>query len=159
MNKTLQDNVWSILPKEFKDEVKRMWSVEVDCATKYHSELHKHRVDLLYELFGEHLHWQNNLTSDAEGEEICNTRKTRKMNDKTITAFALGKQEKDGIDLKKLNEMLDDTLKKETKESLNQWLSEKDADTVTINKGKYYKLCKCSRYMANWVPYFDVCPI
>lgn len=74
-------------------------------------------------------------------------------------AFALGKQEKDGIDLKKLNEMLDDTLKKETKERLNQWLSEKDADTVTINKGKYDKLCKCSRYMANWVPYFDVCPI
>lgn len=36
---------------------------------------------------------------------------------------------------------------------------EKDADTVTINKGEYYKLCKCSRYMANWVPYFDVCPI
>ena len=32
-------------------------------------------------------------------------------------------------------------------------------DTVTINKGEYYKLCKCSRYMANWVPYFDVCPI
>lgn len=45
-------------------------------------------------------------------------------------AYALGKQEKDGIDLKKLNEMLDDTLKKETKESLNQWLSEKNADTV-----------------------------
>lgn len=43
------------------------------------------------------------------------------------TIFALGKQEKDGIDLNKLNEMLDDTLKKETKESLNQWLSEKDA--------------------------------
>ena len=74
-------------------------------------------------------------------------------------AYSLGKQEKDGIDLKKLNEMLDDTLKKETKESLNQWLSKKDADTVTINKGEYYKLCKCSRYMANWVPYFDVCPI
>lgn len=35
----------------------------------------------------------------------------------------------------------------------------KDADTVTINKGKYYKLCKCGRYIANWVPYFDVCPI
>ena len=33
------------------------------------------------------------------------------------------------------------------------------ADTVTISKDKYYKLCKCSRYMANWVPYFDVCPI
>ena len=74
-------------------------------------------------------------------------------------AYALGKQEKDGIDLKKLNEMLDDTLKKETKESLNQWLSEKDADTVTISKDKYYKLCKYSRYVDNWVPYFDVCPI
>ena len=74
-------------------------------------------------------------------------------------AYSLGKQEKDGINLKKLNEMLDDTLKKETKESLNQWLSKKDADTVTINKGEYYKLCKCGRYMANWVPYFDVCPI
>ena len=36
---------------------------------------------------------------------------------------------------------------------------EKDADTVTINKGEYDRLCKCSRYMANWVPYFDVCPI
>lgn len=69
MNKTLQDYVWSILPKEFKEEVKRLWSVEVDCATKYHSELHKHRVDLLYELFGEHLHWQNSLTSNEEGEE------------------------------------------------------------------------------------------
>ena len=45
-------------------------------------------------------------------------------------AFALGKQEKDGIDLKKLDKKLDDALKKETKESLNQWLSEKDADTV-----------------------------
>ena len=74
-------------------------------------------------------------------------------------AYALGKQEKDGIDLKKLNEMLDDTLKKETKESLNQWLSEKDADTMTISKDKYYKLCKYSRYVDNWVPYFDVCPI
>lgn len=70
MNKTLQDYVWSILPKEFKEEVKRLWSVEVDCATKYHSELHKHRVDLLYELFGDNLHWQNNLTSDTEGEEM-----------------------------------------------------------------------------------------
>lgn len=68
MDKTLQTTVWNCLPKEFKEEVKRMWSVEVDCATKYKSELHKHRTDLLYELFGEHLHWQNNLTSDAEGE-------------------------------------------------------------------------------------------
>lgn len=45
-------------------------------------------------------------------------------------AYALGKQEQDGVDLKKLDKMLDDALEKETKESLNQWLSEKDADTV-----------------------------
>lgn len=43
-------------------------------------------------------------------------------------AYALGKQEKDGIDLKKLDKMLDDTLEKETSETLNQWLSEKDAE-------------------------------
>ena len=85
MNKTLQDNVWSILPKEFKKEVKRMWSVEVDCATKYHSELHKHRVDLLYELFGEHLHWQNNFTSDAEGEEMLTV--SRKEVQEMYSAF------------------------------------------------------------------------
>lgn len=48
------------------------------------------------------------------------------------SAYTLGKQEKDGIDLKKLDEMLDDTLKKETKESLNQWLSEKDAEDTVI---------------------------
>lgn len=36
---------------------------------------------------------------------------------------------------------------------------EKDADTVTIDKREYYKLCKYRRYVANWVSYFDVCPI
>lgn len=77
MDKTLQDLAWSVLPKEFKEEVKRMWSVEVDCTTKYKSELHKHRTGLLYELFGEHLHWQNNLTSDAEGEEMLACEKSR----------------------------------------------------------------------------------
>lgn len=70
MTTELQNKVWSLLPKEFKEEVKRIWSVEVDCANKYKSEMHKNRTDLLYELFGEHLHWQNNLTSDAEGEEM-----------------------------------------------------------------------------------------
>lgn len=36
---------------------------------------------------------------------------------------------------------------------------EKDADTVTIDKDEYDKLCKYRRYVANWVPYFNVCPI
>lgn len=34
------------------------------------------------------------------------------------------------VNLKKLDNMLNEALEKETKESLNQWLSEKDADTV-----------------------------
>lgn len=36
---------------------------------------------------------------------------------------------------------------------------EKDADTVTIDKEEYEELCKYRRYVANWVPYFSVCPI
>lgn len=36
---------------------------------------------------------------------------------------------------------------------------EKDADTVTVDKEEYDKLCKRSRYIANWVPSFRVCPI
>lgn len=52
MTKELKDIAWAALPKEFKEEVKRMWSVEVDCATKYKSEHNKHRTELLYELFG-----------------------------------------------------------------------------------------------------------
>lgn len=36
------------------------------------------------------------------------------------------------IDLKKLDNMLDEALEKETKESLNQWLSEKDTEDPVI---------------------------
>lgn len=77
MNKELSDRVWKMLPKEFKEEVKRLWSVEVDCATKYHSDLHKHRTGLLYELFGDNLHWQNSLTSNEEGEELLTVSRKR----------------------------------------------------------------------------------
>lgn len=36
---------------------------------------------------------------------------------------------------------------------------EKEADTVIVDKEEYDKLCKRSRYIANWVPSFIVCPI
>lgn len=36
---------------------------------------------------------------------------------------------------------------------------EKDADTVTINKDEYYKLCKYRRYVANWAHGLTVCSI
>ena len=41
-----------------------------------------------------------------------------------------------GLDLKKLDNMLDEALEKETKESLNKWLSEKDAKDTVIQEKK-----------------------
>ena len=58
MNKTLQDNVWSILPKEFKDEVKRMYKIADSDVDQMIATI------MLENVFGLH-----NLTSDAEGEE------------------------------------------------------------------------------------------
>lgn len=60
MNKELQDHVWSILPKEFKDEVNEIYLN----AVAHHPCGYNHKTDLLKYLFGHH-----NLTSDAEGEE------------------------------------------------------------------------------------------
>ena len=59
MNKKLQDYVWSILPKEFKEEVNGIYSN----AITYHPCGYNHKTDLLKYLFGRH-----NLTSDSEGE-------------------------------------------------------------------------------------------
>ena len=57
----LQNKVWSILPKEFKEEVKEIYSN----AITYHPCGYNHKTDLLKYLFGRH-----NLTSDEEGEEM-----------------------------------------------------------------------------------------
>lgn len=63
MNKKLQDLVWSVLPKEFKEEVKKIYYNLLIKSTisQYDSGIMK----TLVSLFGIH-----NLTSDAEGEEI-----------------------------------------------------------------------------------------
>lgn len=55
MNKEIQDLAWSLLPKEFKKEVKREYRKGYVCKT----------LAMLITLFGHH-----NLTSDAEGEEM-----------------------------------------------------------------------------------------
>lgn len=55
MTKELQDLAWSILPKEFKEEVKKEYRKGYVCET----------LTMLITLFGYH-----NLTSDAEGEEM-----------------------------------------------------------------------------------------
>lgn len=67
MNKTLQDLVWSILPKEFKDEVKRMYKIADSDVDQMIATI------MLENVFGLH-----NLTSDAEGEEemLCVKAKT-----------------------------------------------------------------------------------
>lgn len=62
MDKKLQDLAWSILPKEFKEEVKKSY--------RYYSCMAKDQydcgiMDTIETIFGKH-----NLTSDAEGEEM-----------------------------------------------------------------------------------------
>ena len=49
-----------------------------------------------------------------------------------------------GLDLKKLDNMLDKALEKETKESLNQWLSEKDTEETVIQGW----VCRDKKYNA-----------
>lgn len=59
MDKTTQDLVWSILPKEFKEEVKKLYTEFYN--EKPHSDCSYGYLGLLIKLFGVH-----NLTSDAE---------------------------------------------------------------------------------------------
>lgn len=70
MDKTLQDHVWKYyLPKEFKEEVKKLYTDALDASNSPHEpddrKWGNYRVTLLEKLFGKH-----NLTSDAEGEEM-----------------------------------------------------------------------------------------
>lgn len=61
MTKDLQDLAWTCLPKEFKEEVKKMYSSYTNpMAVGFES----HIITCEY-IFGKH-----NLTSDAEGEEM-----------------------------------------------------------------------------------------
>ncbi len=61
MNKELQDLAWSVLPKEFKDEVKKLYREFTFTREGYYKEL-----------FG-----RRNLISDAEGEEILTVSRKR----------------------------------------------------------------------------------
>lgn len=62
MTKELQDHVWSILPKEFREEVKYEYS---RVATK----AIKSSYDLGFMHAHERMYGHHNLTSDAEGED------------------------------------------------------------------------------------------
>lgn len=68
MDKKLQDLVWSILPKWFKEEVKkvaRIYSSRTSALFGAERHLANKFLDEFIGLFGRH-----NLTSDAEGEEM-----------------------------------------------------------------------------------------
>lgn len=79
MNKELQDLAWSILPKEFKEEVKKYYQTLHDQYKDY-AGLHfanakakvKERMATLEYFFGKH-----NLTSDADGEEMLTVSRKR----------------------------------------------------------------------------------
>lgn len=61
MDKEIQDLAWSVLPKEFKDEVKKLYREFTFTREGYYKEL-----------FG-----RRNLISDAEGEEILTVSRKR----------------------------------------------------------------------------------
>lgn len=63
MNKELQDKAWSVLPKEFKEEVKKYFA-HYRCAIN------------TYEAIINHIFGRPNLTSDAEGEEMLHIRRS-----------------------------------------------------------------------------------
>lgn len=63
MDKTLQDLAWSVLPKEFKEEVKKIY-----CTPGHRAEVYT----LLQNLFG-----AGNLASDAEVEEMLCCEKSK----------------------------------------------------------------------------------
>lgn len=67
MDKKLQDLAWSILPKEFKEEVKEIYDsgIKMMDIRPSASEIYANKLSTLEGIFGHH-----NLTSDAEGEEM-----------------------------------------------------------------------------------------
>lgn len=87
MTTELQNKVWSILPKEFKEEVKGIYPN----AVVRHPCGYNHKIDLLKYLFGYH-----NLTSDAEEEEMLTVPRMaiiqayKKCCDKRVTKYDLG---------------------------------------------------------------------
>lgn len=88
MTKELQDLAWALLPKEFKEEVKKMRQKYIECRNEYEANHRKDRANVMAKIicmntiFGHH-----NLTSDAEGEEyLCIERnKVQKLYDELLS--------------------------------------------------------------------------
>lgn len=63
LTKELQDLAWSVLPKAFKEEVKKEWELTDNAERLPHDAFLRGKYQQMRDLFGIH-----NLTSDAEGE-------------------------------------------------------------------------------------------
>ncbi len=70
MDKEIQRIAWSCLPKEFKEEVKKIYSHNP--GAKPMPENTSRGKAILRDIFG-----HDNLTSDAEGEEMLCVRRKR----------------------------------------------------------------------------------
>lgn len=64
MDKTLQTTAWKCLPREFREEVKKMWQSADKKRQLPHDAFLRGKYSILISLFGRH-----NLTSDAEGDD------------------------------------------------------------------------------------------
>lgn len=85
MTKELQDLAWRVLPAEFREDVKILYTDALDASNSPHDpddrKWGNYRVTLLENLFGHH-----NLTSDAEGEEML-TVSRKKVQEKWQRAY------------------------------------------------------------------------
>lgn len=85
MDKKLQDLAWSILPKEFKEEVKKYYQRVCRYDNLYSA---RGATEILELLFGKH-----NLTSDAEGEDEILTVSRKKLQYFYEKLMAVGKSQ------------------------------------------------------------------
>lgn len=74
MDKTTQDLAWSVLPKEFKKEVKEIYDsgIKMMDIRPSASQIYANKLSTLEGIFGIH-----NLTSDTEGEEMLTVSRKR----------------------------------------------------------------------------------
>lgn len=159
MTKELQDLAWSLLPKEFKEEVKKYYCTLQEQYKDYDG-LHfqnakakvQERIVTVEYFFGKH-----NLTSDTEGEEmlIVSRKRVQELysemqkivpaseydrgfrNAERATLYHLfGSKclpdEKD--DCQKFTKMLDDTLEGDIKEPFKEWRDENYSNVEKLEK-------------------------
>ena len=158
LNKNIQDQVWSILPKEFKEGVKALRQEDKDKIITAGAAL--------IELFGHH-----NLTSDEESPEMqviprsavmFRYEDNKRLANDPYDSYAkllgdvrmrlltnlfgnkcLPDEESKGLDLDALNQKLDEALEKETKESLEEWLDNK---SMTEERYQYLNSLDIEKY-------------